>query len=690
MAETPQSPAPARRFDPLTAVAVVFFLMAVAFAAAPAINAGPATLAGLMLLVGLAGVACLGLFVLRSTLEPAAEVEPGAERLVEALAEPAALAGADGRIHACNGAWRGVLGDGPRLPKGGASASSLFSALGAARRGESAHATLRAAGADHAADISPVGSRRFLVRLRPAAPEPLALPAGALEVLTAAVSAKAPPPKVLDAFAAASPFGAALLEGEDPFNAVIVEANPALAGMAGPYSRGQAFGDLIETASRQEAAQRLAQGMEGALEVRLSRDPSKIAHLYLSRTGGRWVAYLVDVSDQKQMELQLAQSQKMQAIGQLAGGVAHDFNNLLTAILMQLDSLAARHPVGDPSYEGLNEIRQTSNRAADLVRKLLAFSRKQTVQREILELGELISEFEVLLRRVLSEDVTVDTEYGRDLPHVRVDRGQLETAVMNLAVNARDAVRVHGGSTVRIRTARVTEAEAAALGYAGAQGDQAMIEVSDDGPGIAPEVLDKIFDPFFTTKPVGEGTGLGLATVYGIVKQSDGWISVASKQGEGSAFRIFLPVYAPPVGVAAPTPLVKAKTVARDLSGAGRILFVEDEDAVRGVAARLLRARGYEVIEAASGEEALELAELHAGEIDLMISDVVMPGMQGPDLLKQARQYLAGAPVMFISGYAEAEFSNLLEGEDNISFLPKPIDIKTLAERVKQELQKAA
>ncbi|MDP1643612.1 MAG: response regulator, partial [Phenylobacterium sp.] len=542
--------------------------------------------------------------------------------------------------------------------------------------------------------IAPVGApgaaRRFLIRLRPAAPERLALPAAALEVLTAAVGAKAPPPKVLDAFAAASPFGAALLEGEDPFNAVIIEANPALAGMAGPFQRGQAFGDLIETNSRQDAAQRLAQGMEGALEVRLSRDPAKIAHLYLSRTGGRWVAYLVDVSDQKQMELQLAQSQKMQAIGQLAGGVAHDFNNLLTAILMQLDSLAARHPVGDPSYEGLNEIRQTSNRAADLVRKLLAFSRKQTVQREILELGELISEFEVLLRRVLSEDVTVDTEYGRDLPHVRVDRGQLETAVMNLAVNARDAVRAYGGTTVRIRTARVTEPEAAALGYTGAKGDQALIEVSDDGPGIAPEVMDKIFDPFFTTKPVGEGTGLGLATVYGIVKQSDGWISVASKMGEGSAFRIFLPVYQPAIGVPAPVPVVKAKTVARDLSGAGRILFVEDEDAVRGVAARLLRARGYEVIEAASGEEALELCELHAGQIDLMISDVVMPGMQGPDLLKQARQYLAGAPVMFISGYAEAEFSNLLEGEANISFLPKPIDIKTLAERVKQELQKAA
>jgi two-component system cell cycle sensor histidine kinase/response regulator CckA len=203
--------------------------------------------------------------------------------------------------------------------------------------------------------------------------------------------------------------------------------------------------------------------------------------------------------------------------------------------------------------------------------------------------------------------------------------------------------------------------------------------------------MDKIFDPFFTTKPVGEGTGLGLATVYGIVKQSDGWIAVDSKPGEGAAFRIFLPVHhAVDVIAPAPQPIAPKRPAARDLSGAGRILFVEDEDAVRGVAAKLLRARGYEVIEAASGEEALVLCETHAGKIDLMISDVVMPGMQGPDLLKQARQYLGGAPVMFISGYAESEFSDLLEGESNVSFLPKPIDIKTLAERVKLELQKAA
>ncbi|MDB5475584.1 MAG: cckA [Phenylobacterium sp.] len=681
------------RIDPLTTAAVVFFLIAVVFAGAPMLNAGPATLAGLLLLIGLAGVAFLGLFVLRAGADPQVDAEPGAERFITALSEPACVAGADGRIVAANPAWREVVGPAPRLPKGGASAASLFSALSAARKGEVARAVIKVGGAEHQALVAPLAPRRFLVRLTGPGVSTLALPSAAMEVIAAVASAGRPPPQVLDAFAAASPFGAALLEGEDPFGAIIVEANPALRAVAGGGEAGQAFGDLIDPASRADAAERLAAGTgSGApLEVRLAHDPARIAHLYLTKTDGRWVAYLVDVSEQKQIELQLSQSQKMQAIGQLAGGVAHDFNNLLTAVFMQLDVLAARHPVGDPSFEGLNEIRQIAIRAADLVRKLLAFSRKQTVQREILDLGELISEFEVLLRRVLYEDVKLTTEYGRNLPQVRVDRGQLETAVMNLAVNARDAVRAHGGQTVKIRTARVTQEQARELGYAVAQGDQALIEVSDDGAGIPPEVMDKIFDPFFTTKPVGEGTGLGLATVYGIVKQSDGWIAVDSKPGEGAAFRIFLPVHhAAAVIAPAPAPIAAKRPVARDLSGAGRILFVEDEDAVRGVAAKLLRARGYEVIEAASGEEALELAQTHAGKIDLMISDVVMPGMQGPDLLKQARQYLGAAPVMFISGYAESEFSDLLEGESNVSFLPKPIDIKTLAERVKLELQKAA
>ncbi len=676
--------APVRRFDPLVWAAGGFFLLAVGLAAEPALRAGPATLAGLLLLIGLAGVALIGLIAFRGTAAvPAGGVED--ETLLGALDEGAAIAALDGRLTASNTAWRAAAGSGKRLPKGG----GLFAALTTARRGETAQAQFKAGGAEHSATIGPLGPGRLLVRLTKAAPALLeASPSAFLAAPVAAADPTERRAPVLDRFAAASPFGAALLEAGEVFSARIVEVNPALTTMtAGAANTGATFGDLIDPASRLDAGLGLSEGRAGPFEVRLAHDPQRIAHLYLSRSGAVLVAYLVDVSEQKQIELQLSQAQKMQAIGQLAGGVAHDFNNLLTAIQLRLDELLQRHPVGDPSYEGLVEIRQTGVRAADLVRKLLAFSRKQTVQRVVLDLGELISELEVLLRRVLHEDVKLVTDYGRDPPSVRADKSQLETAVMNLVINARDALlTAKGTGTVRIRTARLSQAEAQAAGYPAAPSEMAMIEVSDDGPGIEAEVIGKIFDPFFTTKPVGEGTGLGLATVYGIVKQSDGWISVDSTLGEGTAFRIFLPTHAP---VAAVAPEAVKPRVARDLSGAGRILFVEDEDAVRGVAARLLRARGYEVIEAADGEEALMLAEDNAGKIDLMISDVIMPGIDGPTLLKKARQFLGNAPVMFISGYAEAEFSDLLEGEEGVSFLPKPIDIKTLAERVKQQLQAA-
>ena len=675
----------------------MFLVLAAVFAAAPALRAGPATLAGLLLLGGVAGVAILGLVAIRASTS-VQDVEPeGGEAFLDALSEPAALTAADGRILAANPAWLHAVGDARRLPKGAAGAG-LFAALVKARHdatgGEPAQGALVIAGAERQAQAARLRGGRLLVRLPTVIEKEVVVAAAAAPA--PALAQAAPAPRTLDAFSGASPFGAALLEGLDPFNSRILEANPALSAMMGPVPPGTIFGALIDPPSRSEAEGRLAEGKAGPFEVRLARDPTRIAHLYLYRADGRLVAYLIDVSEQKQMELQLAQAQKMQAIGQLAGGVAHDFNNLLTAIQLRLDELLHRHPVGDPSYEGLNEIRQTGVRAADLVRKLLAFSRKQTVQREVLELGELISEFEVLLRRLLREDVKLITDYGRDLPQVRADKSQLETAVMNLAVNARDAVRAaKGGGVVRIRVARLTQEEAQGLGFPGALGDQAFIEVSDDGPGIPPEVMGKIFDPFFTTKPVGEGTGLGLATVYGIVKQSDGWIHVHSRPGEGAAFRIFLPVYeaTPAQQAAAAAALAIAEPAKprppRDLSGAGRILFVEDEDAVRGVAARLLRARGYEVLEACDGEEALIIAEEHAGTIDLLISDVIMPGIDGPTLLKKARPYLGNAPVMFICGYAEAEFSDLLEGETGVTFLPKPIDIKTLAERVKQQMAAA-
>jgi two-component system cell cycle sensor histidine kinase/response regulator CckA len=601
--------------------------------------------------------------------------------------EPAAKVSVEGRIVEANDAWRELCGSSSRLPGG----SSLYTAMAAARRGETGEGRLRAGGQDRDVRVTSIDPGLFLVTVRPA-PVPAAEPPPA----AAPEAPPAPQPTgepsqdhTLDVMAAAAPFGAALLDGHDPLVAKVVQANPALQAMAkGKRLIGHSLAHLIDPHSRAEAAERL-KGTDGPVEVKLVGEPARTAQLYLSRAEGKLIAYLVDVSEQKQLELQLSQSQKMQAIGQLAGGVAHDFNNLLQAIQFRLDELLSRHPVGDPSYEGLNEIRQTAFRAADLVKKLLTFSRKQTLQREVLDLGELIGEFEVLLRRLLREDVKLETSYGRDLPFVKADKAQLETAVMNLAVNARDAMRGRGGGVVKIRTARVSREEAEALGYTNPpQGEFGMIEVADTGPGIKPELMGKIFEPFFTTKALGEGTGLGLSTVYGIVKQADGWIHCESKPGEGATFRIFLPVHIPPmVSEAPPVQPVRAKPKARDLSGAGRILFVEDEDAVRGVAARLLRARGYEVIEACDGEQALELAEANAGRIDLLISDVIMPGLDGPSLLKKARQYLGSAPVMFISGYAEAEFSDVLEDEPGVTFLAKPIDIKSLAERVKQQIQ---
>ncbi len=594
---------------------------------------------------------------------------------MERLEEPAAICDVYGSVRLCNQAWRQTMGDGGDAMR---CADGLFSAFLRARREGRAQGELSVIGGARPVIVAGLSGERFLLRI-----SPLEQPAAAPQ-LAAAVEPAGP----LN-FANPSPFGAALIEGADPFSGAIIEANAELSVVVGRrVGLDDSLGDLLTPASRTEALASHAAGRKGPFEVRLAAQQDKTAHLYLAPAGLRWAAYLLDVTDQKTMQLQLAQRNKMEAIGQLAGGVAHDFNNLLTAIRLRADELLLRHSLGDPSYDNLSEIKETVLRAAEVVRQLLTFSRKATIQRETLDLGECLNNFEILLRRLLREDVRLATEYGRNLPLVRVDKAQLENAVMNLVVNARDALRAQGGGEIRLRTARLTTTEAIALGYGGIEvGEMALVEVADDGPGIPPAVIGNIFEPFFTTKPAGEGTGLGLATVYGIVKQADGWISAASPAGGGAMFRIFLPAYIPPLAVEAPPPPPRTRTYARDLSGVGRILLVEDEQLVRGIAARLLRTRGYEVIEACDGEEALEIAKTHAGTIDLMISDVIMPGIDGPTLLKAARPYLGSAPVMFISGYAEAEFSDLLEGETGVTFLAKPLDITTLAERVKQRLQ---
>ncbi|HLI66874.1 MAG TPA: ATP-binding protein [Caulobacteraceae bacterium] len=675
-----------RRWDPFAVAAGAFLLAALAFGVYPALKAGPGSLGGLLLLTGLAGVAFFAILALRG--QSAGPIEGlDIQRLMEAVRGPLAIATPDGRILSANPAWAAAVGDGGRLPKS-VDAGGLFAAIAAARRGEAGLARLRMKRADRDARISLLDQRRVLVELLPPKSEPASAAA------PAPAAAAAASPSGPDAFVASAPVGAALLEG-DALAAVIVRANAALETMAGhgPLA-GETLASLIEPESWAEAASGIAAGRAGPFEVKLARDGKAVAQLHLTHAPEGLTAYLIDISERKEIELKLAQSEKMRAMGDFVGGVSHDFNNLLSGVQLKLDELFLAHPVGDPSYQDLVEARSATNRAAGLVRSLLAYSRKQTVQREVLELGELVSEVEVLLRRLMREDVVLETEYGRNLPLILGDRSQFEMALMNLAVNARDALHAEGGGIVRIKTARLTSAEAKALGYDDQQappGDVAMIEVADNGPGISPDAVDKIFDPFFTTKPVGEGTGLGLATVYGIVKQAAGWIHLENRPGEGATFRIFLPVHIPLAAAITPAMrMAPAKAPARDLSGVGRILFVEDEAIVRTPAAKLLRRCGYEVLEAGDGHEAMTVAAENAGKIDLLISDVMMPGIDGPTFLRQARPYLGDAPVLFISGYAEAEFSDLLEGETGVSFLPKPLDIKTLAERVKQVLQTSA
>ncbi|RSB41818.1 response regulator [Brevundimonas sp. 357] len=663
----------------------VGFALAVAAIAYPAFRTNAFSAPGLILIFAAGATALIWLFafgraeVRRATGDTAVE-------MLDALAEPAALVWPSGQVLAYNAAWAEENGTVTTLPRG-KSAQALYMAFAQAREGDQGRAIVQIGAREKEVLIGLAGQGRFLVRAAPDAVLPMALP-------QAAAPQPAAPTGEARAMAAGAPFGSAVIGGEDLFAGRVEEPNAALALLTGPAVSGDAaFGHLFDPAGVAEARTKLEAGSFGPIELIARAHPDRQLHLYVALEGDKRRIWLFDVAAQKSMELQLSQAQKMQAVGQLAGGVAHDFNNLLTAIQLQLSGLLERHPVGDPSYEGLNEIRQTAIRAADLVRKLLAFSRKSTVRRERLDLGELVGEFSVLLRRLLREDVRLETDYGRDLPLVLADKSQLETAVMNLAVNARDAMRgvvEPGAGVVTIKTRRLTGVEARDLGWREATDEVALIEVSDTGPGVPTALLDKIFEPFFTTKAVNEGTGMGLATVYGIAQQAGGHITVANLDGPdssilGAAFRIFLPAASAEELVEAPV-VEKVVKAPRDLSGAGRILFVEDEAAVRGIAARLLRQRGYEVIEAADGEEALILAEEWAGQIDMLISDVIMPGLDGPSLLRKARPFLGDAPVMFISGYAESDFSDLLQDEVGVSFLPKPLDIKTLAERVKQEL----
>jgi two-component system, cell cycle sensor histidine kinase and response regulator CckA len=502
-------------------------------------------------------------------------------------------------------------------------------------------------------------------------------------------------------FFANAPIGVAVVAAKG----TILEANAAFCeffASASESSEPVDFKSLIDPDVRSAALELITKALSGErslapVEILCRQAPKanqRSAQLFASPlTGGpaeglNAILYLVDTSEQRALETQFAQSQKMQAIGQLAGGVAHDFNNLLQAIMGNCDLLLMRHPVGDPSFAELNEVRENSVRAAALVRQLLAFGRQQALQPKVLVLSDTLTDLSLLLRRLVGELIVVQVEHGTELWPVHADEGQIANAIMNLVVNSRDAMPPEGG-IVKIRTANITREGTISL-VAGElpAGDYVLIEVSDNGCGIPKENLEKIFEPFFTTKPVGHGTGLGLSTVYGVVKQTGGFINVESGPAQGATFSIYLPRYRgalPGTDVADET----ERQATRDITGHDTILLVEDEEAVRSFAARALKMRGYTVLEAATGEAALETVRRYSEVIHLLITDVVMPNMDGPTLVRAVTRLQPEIRIIYMSGYAKDVFRKGGERAEEVHFLPKPFGLKQFVAKVKEVLSGA-
>ena len=516
--------------------------------------------------------------------------------------------------------------------------------------------------------------------------------AGLTLLFTAPDQASVSEPASLQALLDLLPLGLALVDRDGRF----LTSNKAFRAAAalGDGSLPAFPSDLVvkeDKAAVADAVRRNSRGpaMSGDLAVRLSHQPSEPVALTIAglrNLGDASVLLLLkDNSEESKLKRQVAQATKMQAVGQLAGGVAHDFNNILTAIIGHCDLMLHRHEPGDSDYDDVQQIRSNSNRAASLTRQLLAFSRQQTLRPQLLQLPDVISEVSSLLRRLLGETVRLSIKHGRNLGAVRADPGQLEQVIVNLAVNARDAMP--DGGTLTIQTFALPASEVRGLGVEVLPvADYTAMRVADTGSGIAPELLGKIFEPFFTTKEVGKGTGLGLSTVYGIVKQSGGFIFADSAVGEGTSFVVYLPVHEAAADEAPRAALPKEKPT--ELWGTGTVLLVEDEAMVRAVAERALTRHGYKVISANDGEQGLELLA-DGAEVDLLITDVVMPVMDGPTMVRAARATRPELPILFMSGYAEEQLRRSIDIE-RVHFIAKPFSVQQLAEAARDALAEGA
>ncbi|MCA8887957.1 MAG: response regulator [Parvularculaceae bacterium] len=497
-----------------------------------------------------------------------------------------------------------------------------------------------------------------------------------------------------------APFGVAIVEGEIGRDARIVEANKAFADVLGgakkntPLARAlpaDAIAELeaeIRRKSTGSGAPRVIDAVIG--EGAAARTFGVYARPVRRRRGSygvrRTFLYTVEVTDRKRMEQDHAQDQKLKAIGFIAGEVAHDFNNLLQVIQGNCEQLMLRHPVGDPAYQDLVLIRENAQRAANLTKQLLAYSRKQTLTRRVQSITDILVDFSRFLDRAVGEKVKLELINGRGLPNARVDRNQLETAIMNLAVNARDAMAPNGGK-VTIRTKSVSAEEIERAGVAGlAAQDHILIEVADTGPGVPADIIDKIFDPFFTTKDEGKGTGLGLSTVHGIIGQMGGAIVIENAAEGGAVFKVYLPAHTGGLDDEEDEAPVAPAPANADYSGSGRILVIEDEDPVRAFVVATLERSGYEVTAAEDGVDALEILETDR-DFDLIVSDVMMPEIDGPTFVQRARdEFGVNARVIFMSGYAETAVREQMDAIEGAGYIQKPFPMTELGHKVKAAL----